>query len=117
MLTIRHQSMNKSQSPNHTLLLVILLLTTLMKKAPIGHTTELIGLDLESDQAMFSAEFRPRSNALTIQTSKSFIFASIANVSAFVLNALSMVLQKIFSGKHKEHDVKTIKKSYPIIKS
>lgn len=43
--------------------------------------------------------------------------ASIVSVSAYVLSVLSMVKLCVSSGKHKDHDVKTIRKSQPIVKA
>ena len=48
---------------------------------------------------------------------KFYIFVSIVNVNAFVHNVLSMVLIQIILGKHKDHDVKTVRKSQPLVKT
>ncbi len=40
-----------------------------------------------------------------------------ANANASVHNVSSTVFSLIIIGKHKDHDVKTIKKSYPTVKS
>ena len=45
------------------------------------------------------------------------ISVSIASANASVLNALFMVFFEFYSGKHKDHDVKTIKKAHPVIKA
>jgi hypothetical protein len=53
---------------------------------------------------------------MNIQTKNFFIFALIVIVNAYVLNVLFMVNLKNILGKHKNHEVKTLKKSQPIIK-
>ena len=53
---------------------------------------------------------------MNIHNKKFSISVSIANVNVSVLNVLSMVLLKLSLGKHKDHDVKTIRKAQPIIK-
>lgn len=46
-----------------------------------------------------------------------FTFVLIANVNAFVQNVLSTVKILLTLGKHKDHDVKTIKKASPLVKT
>ena len=46
-----------------------------------------------------------------------YISASHANVNVSVHNVLFMVILFLKKGKHKDHDVKTIKKAHPIVKS
>ncbi len=49
---------------------------------------------------------------------KTFCISALhASANVFVLNASFMVKLFIIKGKHKDHDVKTIKKSHPLIKS
>jgi hypothetical protein len=49
--------------------------------------------------------------------SKFYIFVLIANVNASVHSVLFMVYILIFLGKHKDHDVKTVRKSQPLVKA
>lgn len=48
---------------------------------------------------------------------KSSISASTASANAFVRSVSFMVTTNLMQGKHKDHDVKTIRKSQPMIKS
>lgn len=46
-----------------------------------------------------------------------FTFVLIASANVSVLSVLSMVIRQLSIGKHKDHDVKTIRKSQPIVKA
>lgn len=56
-------------------------------------------------------------NAHSILMKISFISVLIARWSVYVLNVSFMVILVIYIGRHKDHDVKTIKKSHPLIKN
>lgn len=45
------------------------------------------------------------------------ISASIVNVNVFAHNVSFMVLLSLILGKHKDHDVKTVRKAQPIVKT
>ena len=64
-----------------------------------------------------SPAFLPRNNANSTHNNKSYTSVLTVNANVFVLNVLSMVFSTITVGKHKNHDVKTIRKAQPIVKS
>ena len=66
---------------------------------------------------MHSKVFHQKDYVENMSINKFYIFVSIVNVNAFVHNVLSMVLIQIILGKHKDHDVKTVRKSQPLVKA
>jgi hypothetical protein len=46
-----------------------------------------------------------------------FTSALLVSANAFVLSVSSMVYFYLISGKHKDHDVKTIRKAHPTVKN
>lgn len=66
---------------------------------------------------MHSRVFHPKKHVPSIMNNKYCTSASIVSVSVFVPSVLSMVKLYVSSGKHKDHDVKTIRKSQPIVKA
>ncbi len=68
-------------------------------------------------QVTHSKASPPKRHVLNITTNKLCTSASIVSVSAFALSVSSMVIQFLILGKHKDHDVKTIRKSQPIVKA
>lgn len=54
--------------------------------------------------------------AVNISMKTSCISALHANVNVFAQNVSFMVFYWLILGKHKDHEVKTIKKSHPIVK-
>jgi hypothetical protein len=66
------------------------------------------------DTAIFN---RLRNRVISIRMNKFFISVLTAESSVSVPSVSSMVLLKDNSGKHKDHEVKTIKKSHPVVKA
>ena len=64
-----------------------------------------------------SQAFLPRNNAKNTRNNRFYTSALTVNANVFVLNVLSMVFSTITVGKHKNCDVKTLRKAQPIVKS